>query len=179
MSSRPSPVRKFTPELGREIVRYVRKGYFIQDIAALIGMSNGALCNWMIAENYAERFDDEDLRKFAADCKRARAFVINERMDRINEHAKKDWRADAWYLERRFPDQFRLTNSVQHLDKEGKPTDPPKSESKVSVYWVKDRKFLSLEEAREYAKKQKSVSDDKEETNRWKNLSKLLKRDET
>lgn len=86
---------KYTPELVAEIVGVIRIGGTDADACARAEISSETFYEWM-----------REKAGFADEVTRARANGKLERIARIKEHGKDDWRADAWYLERRYPQEF-------------------------------------------------------------------------
>jgi hypothetical protein len=86
---------KCTPELVAEIVKVIRIGGSDVDACARVDIPQGTFYRWM-----------QDNQEFNEQVTRARANGKLQRIARIKKHGKVDWRADAWYLERRYPHEF-------------------------------------------------------------------------
>lgn len=89
---------KYTPEIVKELVNAISIGGTDKDAYTLAGISYETFYRWM-----------ED-REFCEQITRARTQGKLLRIGRIKKHGDKDWRADAWYLERRYPEEY-----AQHL----------------------------------------------------------------
>lgn len=117
---------KLTPELQATVVLAIRSGSYAEVAAVYAGIDESTYYRWM-ARGQAEldRVSERKGRKMRASeapfcefCKavteasasaevQAAAIVINS--------AKKDWKAAAWYLERRNPSRWRRrTDAVLH-----------------------------------------------------------------
>jgi len=93
----------------------ISRGMNYAQAADAVGIHRDTLNDW---EHTKSDFSDA-LRK-------AKAEGINRRLERIERAAKKgDWRADAWWLERVYPDQFGKPQSNTLL--------PPASEERATV----------------------------------------------
>lgn len=95
---------KLTPETQQKIVDAIAKGNYLETAAALGGITYKSLNNWM--NKGAANKGDEYVQFFHA-VKRAEAEAEAARVERINSAGKDgNWQADAWYLERRYPDRW-------------------------------------------------------------------------
>lgn len=122
----PSPVRsgrgKWTPEIRDRLTAAVRAGTPIATACKFAGISYRTLREYIaIAEapppsprQYPDRAAfNAARRRYAAVCefvaalRRAEAEVEAASLARIRRAgANGDWRADAWFLERRYPDEY-------------------------------------------------------------------------
>lgn len=94
---RPS---KFTPDFQRRFLGYVRQGVGVTAAAAALGVSKSALCAWR------HRFSD-----FSRKIEDAREAHLDRLEHHIARAAHVDWRAAAWILERRRPDEYSRRDS--------------------------------------------------------------------
>jgi hypothetical protein len=89
-----------------------------------------------IGETTYSRWVSEDLG-FANACARARASGIVSHARILKDAAEKDWRASAWWLERRSPEQFGprsrvgLTVELDHVPSEKKVDTSPEFMAEV------------------------------------------------
>jgi hypothetical protein len=90
--------KKNTPDRIKTILEVIGVGGTDKDAYTVAGISAETFYEWMKQPSFSEQVQ----------CARAQGKV--ERLKRIKNHAGKDWRADAWYLERRYPDEY-----AQHL----------------------------------------------------------------
>ena len=98
------PTKK-TEDAAETLARFVKQGATFKDAcyAAGIGYSTGR--QW-VKEAEAEDAPD-DKRAFLALIQKAQAEGKIERIKRIEAAGKKgSWQADAWYLERMYPEEF-------------------------------------------------------------------------
>ncbi|HUY98596.1 MAG TPA: hypothetical protein VMW47_13445 [Verrucomicrobiae bacterium] len=98
---------KLTPERSETILGLVRSGNYLQTACQYAGIDPGTLSRWLAKG----RQDREQGRRtphaeFAEACARAEAHAEAVRIQRVAKAAETDWKADAWYLERRFPDRW-------------------------------------------------------------------------
>ncbi len=88
----------YTPERITGIVEVIKKGGSDADACALALITEKTFYAWM---------NDPEKSDFRNDVTRARLDGKLERIGRIaNAGIKGDWRADAWYLERRWPEEY-------------------------------------------------------------------------
>lgn len=90
--------KKNTPDRIKDIVNVIGVGGTDKDAYTVAGISAETFYEWMKDPSFSEQIT------------RARAQGKVARLARIRQHGAKDWRADAWYLERRYPDEY-----AQHL----------------------------------------------------------------
>ena len=111
---------KLTPKLTREVADLVRAGNYLETAAAAVGVSRSTLNKW-IRDGRRIR-DDLDrgprdpkgltaaegrVAQFSAAIGKARALSEAEALDRIAEAGRAgSWQADAWRLERKYPDRY-------------------------------------------------------------------------
>lgn len=86
---------KFTPQLQKNLCKFIREGHTYADAAAMVGISYETLRSWR-----------EEKPAFSVAIEGAEAECKAEFTKRIMEASKKDWRAAAWWLERRFPHDY-------------------------------------------------------------------------
>ncbi len=86
----------FTPELVKLIIDAIKIGGTDADACARAGINDGTFYRWM-----------NEKKEFYDDITRAR---VDGKLARIGRIAKAgsngDWRADAWFLEHRYPDEY-------------------------------------------------------------------------
>lgn len=96
-------ISKATPEVKAAIVESVRNGAYAKHAALAAGVSERALYQWQ-----------ESDEQFAAAITQAAADRTNSAIQRIRDHGERDWRAEAWLLERTQPENFREQKAVEH-----------------------------------------------------------------
>jgi hypothetical protein len=97
---------KYTPKTVQTILNYLADGNNQQDSAILSGVHKATYFEWL--NLYPE---------FADAVKEAMAHNKATRLKRISTHARTNWQADAWYLERMFPQEFALKSITEHTGK--------------------------------------------------------------
>jgi len=86
---------KYSPEMVEEICKWLKEGNSQKDAATLAGISEATFYEWK--QSHPEF--SEELQKAETECKAAR-------IARILKAGEKQWQADAWWLERKFKDEF-------------------------------------------------------------------------
>lgn len=89
--------------------------------------------DWPIPEDGSEPTIARLIEFFAA-AERAEAEAIIDRLARIRRHGQDDWRADAWHLERRYPDRFGRQTRIEHSGDSDRPV-----RVKVTFDGIEDR----------------------------------------
>ncbi len=102
--ARPS---EYSAEKHQMIVNALREGLPRAQACRIAGVTDRTLRNWLALG----RADDSrpELEQFAIDIDQAEAEFAKTHVQKITR--SEDWRASAWYLERRFP-EFRETKNV-------------------------------------------------------------------
>ncbi|MFC1639820.1 hypothetical protein ACFL3B_03540, partial [Gemmatimonadota bacterium] len=97
---------KLTPELAETIVEAIRGGNYAQVAAATAGISEMTFYSWL------KRGTDEPdsiYGEFAEAVLTASGEAEQEKLDRLRREVQADdgdWKAAAWWLERRFPKRW-------------------------------------------------------------------------
>lgn len=94
---------KLTPQLHLEIVKFIEAGNYIETAAAVAGVSPSTLRHWI---RRGARQRDGPYRLFSEAVKRAEARAEASALVRIRQAGEKNWTAEAWYLERKFPHKW-------------------------------------------------------------------------
>ena len=85
----------------RRICKLVAGGMPMLYAAESVGVCEKTLYNWMNAQA-----GPPGLLQFLQDIKSARSKALAFRIKRIRKHGGDDWKADAWWCERMFADEF-------------------------------------------------------------------------
>lgn len=101
---------KYSNELTAEICKYLRAGNNQRDSAILSGISEETFYTWIKTK---PEFS-EPIKKAEQECK-ARNIAF------IQKAAEKSWQAAAWYLERKYNNEFALKNINELQGKDGEP----------------------------------------------------------
>ena len=124
---RPS---KFSPEAAAAVLEHVRRGATRGLAANAAGLGRSTFMRWM-ARGKKERRGP--FRDFWDALKKAEAESVMELLQRINAAAERGtWQAAAWWLERRYPEEFSthgrelaaLRKEVVELRKKVPPEEP-------------------------------------------------------
>lgn len=108
MAGRPT---KRTPENRKTIIDAIEQGVPYRHAAAMANMSEDALKAW--------RDNDAD---FTEAIKAAEGRAVAGRLLRIRLAEPDHWQAAAWWLERKYPQEFGKTvQEQQHTGKDGAP----------------------------------------------------------
>lgn len=127
---RPS---KLTPDRAERLIQAIRAGSYADVAARAVGIDPSSYYNWMKRGREAERKEngdaanDEDFPyvELFESIKEAEAIAENEAIQRIQTAAQQGtWTADAWYLERKFPDRWGR-QEVRKVTLTGGPEDNP------------------------------------------------------
>lgn len=119
MAAAPKPHRspteaKFTQALADKFVEIVRRGNFRETACAQVGVDPSTMRKWLrAAANGDRRFT-----KFVRALDEAEAEAEDVMVAAVRVAAKNDWRAAAWYLERRGPKRWGFRAGVEVSVKE-------------------------------------------------------------
>ena len=118
---------KLTPQLKAAFIRLIGKGTYLSDVCAALGIHYQTYRNWMIwGEEYSRAKKPKAKHlvyfEFFEAVNKATAKLKLETVALIREIATKnnDWRGHAWYLERRFQDEYGRKR-VEVTGKDGGP----------------------------------------------------------
>jgi hypothetical protein len=117
MAGRPT---KYTPETAKRILDALKAGATINAAIGAAGVSDQSFARWR------ERYGD-----FGDAITRAQAEGRLWHELNLRKAAEGDWRASLEYLSRRYPDDWRKREEMQHTGKDGQPG--------IAVYLVTDR----------------------------------------
>lgn len=123
---------KYTTETVAEICKWLRAGNSQKDSAILSGLPESTFYDWQREKesdgtnnpNYHVDFV-EAIKKAEQECK-ARNIAI------IQKAAEKSWQAGAWYLERRYHDEFALKTVQEHTGVNGEAIKIRITEEKIN-----------------------------------------------
>lgn len=129
----PAPVKltpkKPLPQRGRPclltkhreaiLLKGIEDGMPLKHAAMLAGVSYDSLNRWRIKGE--SEFAPSEFRDFCKALQHAEAVAMHRLVALINTAGQSDWKAAAWTLERRFPEEFSKPQRVEHSGPEGKP----------------------------------------------------------
>lgn len=98
----PMPAPKKTPERLAAIVEAVRNGAYAKHAAIAAGIGETTLWEWQQADP-----------AFAETIAQAQAERTNAAIQSIADHGMRDWKANAWLLERTQPADFREQKATE------------------------------------------------------------------
>lgn len=112
---------KLTPETQKKIVDAIAEGNYLETAAAIGGVTYTTLNNWM---KKGEVASSGAYVEFLEAVKKAEAEAEALRVSRISKAGKEgNWQADAWYLERRYPDRWGKRIQQEVTGKDGGPLE--------------------------------------------------------
>ena len=108
-----------TRELIQEICNYIAAGHSYANSAKLAGIAESTFFRWR-AEGQLEGAD-AIYQAFYLMVEEASAFSESEALQLIRSSANRDrnWRAAAWFLEKRFPDTYGNSRKIRKNDDSG------------------------------------------------------------
>ena len=98
---RPS---KLTPKLRKQIVRLIIAGYFTDRTCDIVGINKSTNYDWMKRGKESKRRNKYKI--FYNEVTQAHAISEAIALSIISKAAEIDWRASAWWLERRYPEKW-------------------------------------------------------------------------
>ena len=102
---------KLTPELQERICNYIENGYTIEQSCALAGINVATYYNWKKwgrqakSGKFFEFFKAAETSEKVAEAKFL-STILKAAVGDPEKKVKGDWKAAAWYLERKNPQQF-------------------------------------------------------------------------
>lgn len=94
---------KLTPELIKEAARLVAEGNYITHVAQALGISRKTFYNWLEQGARATRGLK---REFYEAITKAEAEAVLRNVKIIQKAAETNWQAAAWWLERKYPEEW-------------------------------------------------------------------------
>ena len=101
---------KYSSEIVKEIANYIRAGNSQHDSAILAGINPDTFYSWL-----------KDKSDFSDSIKKAEQVCKSRNIAFIQKAAEITWQAAAWWLERKYKDEFALKNIQEYGTKDGKP----------------------------------------------------------
>jgi hypothetical protein len=97
--------KKYTPELVKQLLTYIEAGNYIQTACNAVGVTTTTYRDWL------KRYPD-----FAESVHTAEAIAIARNVTIIQVAAKTSWQASAWWLERKFYNEWGRKTQVGGID---------------------------------------------------------------
>lgn len=116
---------KFTPQVRKKILEGAKAGMWRKDAAAYAGVSREALHDWLEIADKQEMAGlsetDSAFIHFSHDLAIAEAQHKFGLVGRITAASIKDWKAAAWLLERKHPDEYGRKDAkvIEHMGSVG------------------------------------------------------------
>lgn len=125
------------------LLKAIEQGKPLKQAAAMAGMSYDTLNTWQKrGENESA---PEEYRQFCQQLRHSQAVAMRVHVSSICDAAKRDWRAAAWMLERRFPEDFARQQQLEHSVTDAKPWMPdPEVNHEVLIRMQKQRGISEL-----------------------------------
>lgn len=95
--------KKLTPKLIKKMSALVQNGAKLKDACSLLKISESTYYKWL-EEAEDEENTDPLLQEFSLEMKHAEA--KNKQFNIVKIQKDKSWRAAAWWLEKKYPDEF-------------------------------------------------------------------------
>lgn len=109
---------KLTPEVQAAIVTAISVGNYLHHAAMYAGVSYHAVNYWC---KRGEKETTGMFRDFLDAVKKAEGDAIARNVAIIQKAAKKSWQAAAWWLERKYSEDFALKTKQELTGKDGGP----------------------------------------------------------
>ena len=94
---------KLTKEIADELARLLKAGHMIDIACSAVGIGERTFHRWMAQ---GQKETSGPFWQFRQRMEKARAQCEVTLLDTLQQHAKTDWRAAAWMLERMFPTRY-------------------------------------------------------------------------
>ncbi len=109
---------KLTPELQERICKFIEQGFTIEQSCALAGINVATYYNWKKwgrqarSGKFFEFFKAAETSEKVAEAKFL-STILKAAVGDDEKGIKSDWRAAAWYLERKNPEQWAKTEKLE------------------------------------------------------------------
>lgn len=101
--SNVKPAFVLQPNLGKRIVRLIRKGYPYTTVCRYCGIAPKTFRDWL--DRGRDGFSIEYVEFYEAVAK-AEGYAEMRTLNKLKSHENADWRVSAWQLERRWPEHW-------------------------------------------------------------------------
>lgn len=143
------PVKKpgrptlLNPTRQAALLKAIELGMPLKQAAAMADMSYDTLNHWQ------KRGENEsappEYRQFCQLLRRSQAVAMQVHLSSICDASKRDWRAAAWILERRHPEDFARQQQLEHSGPNGTPLMPdPDITPEVLVRMKKQTELVKI-----------------------------------
>ena len=121
-AKKPGRPTLLNPTRQAALLEAIEQGMPLKQAAAVAGMSYDTLNHWQ------KRGENEsappEYCQFYQQLRQSQAVAMQVHVSSICDAAKRDWRAAAWMLERRFPEDFARQQHHEHAVSDAKPWMP-------------------------------------------------------
>jgi hypothetical protein len=143
LAKKPGRPTLLNPTRQAALLKAIELGMPLKQAAAMADMSYDTLNHWQ------KRGENEsaplEYRQFCQLLQRSQAVAMQVHLSSICDASKRDWRASAWILERRHPDEFARQQQFEHSVSDGKPWMPaPDLEHEVLIRMQKQRGLVEI-----------------------------------
>lgn len=142
-AKKPGRPTLLNPTRQAALLEAIEQGMPLKHAAAVACMSYDTLNRWQKrGENESA---PEEYRQFCQLLRRSQAVAMQVHLSSICDAAKRDWRAAAWMLERRYPEDFARQQQLEHSVSDAKPWMPdPEVNHEVLIRMQKQRGISEL-----------------------------------
>lgn len=142
-AKKPGRPTLLNPTRQAALLKAIEQGMPLKQAAAMAGMSYDTLNNW---QNRGQNESaPPEYRQFCQQLRHSQAVAMQVHVSSICDAAKRDWRAAAWMLERRFPEDFARQQQLEHSGPDGKPLMPdPEVNHEVLIRMKKQQGIVDL-----------------------------------
>ncbi len=103
---------KYSSEKTKEICEFLQTGSTRTDACTLVDISYETFCQWMKKPEFSEAIKKAEIKN------KQRSAAL------IQKAAETTWQAAAWWLERKYPDEFGARQRLDHAGHDGGPLYP-------------------------------------------------------
>ena len=103
---------KLTPELTEEICKLIEKGADKKTAAHCAGIGETTFYAWM---DKGKQQKNGKYQEFRESIKKAESILKKKHEIKIIE--SKSWTSSAWWLERRYPNEYKKIDHIEHTGK--------------------------------------------------------------
>ena len=100
--------RRLTPEVHQCIIEQIDQGNYPEVAAQFAGIPRRTFERWLHdgREDLEDGEEQGSVAALARDVEKTRAQVVARKVRRVQDAGEKQWQADAWWLERNFPELY-------------------------------------------------------------------------
>jgi len=113
------------PDIVRGLEKSLLAGMSQKAACEYVMISVSTFCRWMAEGETAPKGSKS--REFLECMEKAKSEAIHRNLLQIQRAAAKDWRAAAWFLERRYPEDWSLKRRLKNSTPCPEPNQAPKS----------------------------------------------------